>query len=89
MPHIWGKDRKGGDWSAVSGPLVKHRAKQEKATRMFQGHTGDEKDMKYILDKAVGMGRAGIKSRVQNGRRPPAYFGHPLLRTVSLWPIKV
>jgi len=32
---------------------------------MFHGHTGDEKDVKHILDKAVRMGRAGIKSRAQ------------------------
>jgi hypothetical protein len=44
---------------------------------MFQGHTGDEKDVKYILDKAVRIGRPGIKSRAQN-ERPPAYLGHPL-----------
>jgi hypothetical protein len=56
---------------------------------MFQGHTGDEKDVKYILDQAVKMGRAGIKSRAQNERRPPAFLGHPVLRTVSLWPTKI
>jgi hypothetical protein len=55
---------------------------------MFQEHTGDKKDVKYILDKAVRMGRAGTKSRARNGRRLPAYLGHPVLRTVSLWPIK-
>jgi hypothetical protein len=38
------------------------------ATRMFQGYTGDEKDVKCILDKAVRIGRAGIKSRAQNER---------------------
>jgi hypothetical protein len=56
---------------------------------MFQGHTGDEKDVKHIWNKAVRMGRAGIKSRAQIGRRRPAYFEHPVLRTVSLWSIKV
>jgi len=56
---------------------------------MFQGHTGDEKDVKNILDKAVGMGTAGVKSRAQNERRVPAFLGHPVLRTVSLWPTKV
>jgi hypothetical protein len=56
---------------------------------MFQGHTGDEKDVKHILGKAERMGRVGIKSQAQNGRRPPVYLGHPVLRIVSLWPIKV
>jgi hypothetical protein len=48
-----------------------------------------KKDVKNILDKAVRMGTAGVKSRAQTGRRQPAYLGHPVLRTVSLWAIKV
>jgi hypothetical protein len=60
----------------------------DKKIRLYSSR--DKKDVRDILGKAVRTGRVVIKSRVQSGRRTPAYLGHPVLRrTVSLWPRKV